>query len=128
MRNLDTPVWSNDGKRVCYMGSTVRGADPATFEVLLGNYARDANNVFFHQIKSQKIDRATFRVLNGNFGVDASNAYFVVTPIRDADPQSFRVLDSSYIPCLDWFSSGGYGVDANSVWFASRIGIHTIAT
>jgi len=126
MRNLDTPVWSNDGKRVYYMGSPVRGADPKTFEVLLGNYARDATNVFFHHNRSQKIDRATFRVLNANFGVDAQHAYFVMTPIADADPQTFRVLDSSYIPCLDWFSNGGYVADAKAVWFASSKSIHCL--
>lgn len=125
MRNIDTPVWSNDGKRVCYMGRPLRGADPKTFEVLFGCYARDARSVFFHEIRSQKIDRATFRVLNANFGVDATHAYFVVTPIPGADPKTFRVLDSSYIPCLDWFSNGGYAADANSVWFAGD-GIYRI--
>jgi hypothetical protein len=127
MRNIDTPVWSNDGKRVYYMGQTVRGADPKTFEVLLGCYARDAQSVFFHMNRSQKIDRATFRVLNANFGVDAAHAYFVVTPIPDADPQTFRVLDSSYVRCLDWFSNGGYVADANSVWYA-RDAIRRIKT
>ncbi|HEX3626863.1 MAG TPA: DKNYY domain-containing protein [Verrucomicrobiae bacterium] len=89
-------------------------------------YARDANSVFFHSMRSQKIDRATFRALNANFGVDSSHAYFVVTPIKDADPQTFRVLDSSYIPRLDWFSNGGYVADVNSVWFASKNGIYRI--
>ena len=94
MNNLDVPVWSNDGKQVCYRGKPVRGIDPKTFEVLLGNYARDAQSVFFHRLKAP-VDRETFRVLNANFGVDATQAYFVVSPIRDADPKSFRVLDSS---------------------------------
>jgi hypothetical protein len=87
MRNIDTPVWSNDGKVVCFMGRPVRGADPKTFEVLLGNYARDAKSVFFSNKRSQKIDRATFRVLNANFGVDSAHAYFEAAPIRDANPE-----------------------------------------
>jgi len=129
MRNLDTPVWSNDGKRVCYMGSPVRGADPKTFEVLLGNYARDAQSVFFHHNRSQKIDRQTFRVLNANFGVDAAHAYFVVTPIGDADPQTFRVLDSSLVAGpFGQFLQAGYVADASSVWFASGGGIYCLKT
>ena len=129
MRNLDTPVWSNDGKRVCYMGRPIRGADPKTFEVLLGNHARDARSVFFHSIRAPKIDRATFRVLNANFGVDAACAYFVVTPIRDADPQTFRVLDSSFVAEPGGhFLQAGYAADATSVWFASGAGIYRLKT
>jgi len=111
------------------MGRPVRGADPKTFKVLLGNYACDARSVFFHRIRSPNIDRATFRVLNANFGVDAARAYFVVTPIRDADPQTFRVLDSSFAtePSGD-FLQAGYAADATSVWFASGAGIHRLKT
>src|SRR5208282_390559 len=128
----DIPVWSNDGKQVCYRGRPVRGADPKTFEVLLGNYARDARSVFFHSLKSPA-DRATFRVLNANFGVDATQAYFVVSPIRDADPKTFRVLDSSLVHNGSSFVSGaflqaGYAADANSVWFASGEGVYRLKT
>jgi hypothetical protein len=127
MRNLDTPVWTNDGKRVCYMGRPVRGADPKTFEVLLGNYARDARSVFFHTIRAAKIDRATFRVLNANFGIDASSAYFVVTPIRGANPGTFRVLDSSLVAEPGGhFLQAGYAADARSIWFASGVGVFRI--
>jgi hypothetical protein len=129
MRNLDTPIWSNDGKRVCYMGKPVRGADAKSFEVMLGNYARDARSVFFHSIRSPKIDRATFRALNANFGVDSSQAYFVVTPIRGADPQTFRVLDSSFAAEPGGhFLQAGYASDASSVWFASGAGIYRLKT
>jgi len=128
MSNLDTPVWSNDGKNVCHMGRPVRGADPETFEVLLGNYAHDARSVFFGSTKSPIIKRASFRVLNANFGVDASKAYFVVTPIRNADPKTFRVLDSSLVamPAPGSFLRAGYATDAKSVWFASGSGIFQI--
>ena len=97
MPNLDVPVWSNDGTKVCYHGKPVRGADPKTFEVLLGDYARDANSVFFHHNKVTQADRATFRALNANFGVDANHAFFVFSQIKDADPKTFRVLDSSLV-------------------------------
>ena len=129
MHNLETPVWANDGKQVRYMGRPVRGADPKTFEVLLGNYARDAHSVYFHSIKSQKIDRATFRVLNANFGVDSSQAYFVVSPIKDSDPKTFRVLDSSLVAESSGnFLQAGFAADATSVWFASGEGIFRIKT
>src|ERR1051325_2169494 len=124
MRNLDTPVWSNDGKRICHMGRTVPGADPKTFEVLLGCYARDAQSVFFGTTRSQKIDRATFCVLSVHFGVDAQNAYFAHTPIPDTDPNSFRVLDSARTPYGSpgpfGFLTAAYVADANRVWFCSN--------
>lgn len=131
VRNLDTPVWLNDGQTISYMGHPVRGADPKTFEVLLGCYARDADSVFFHCRRSQKIDRRTFRVLNAHFGVDAVHAYFITTPIRHADPKSFRVLDSSLVyngetGAAGTFLIAGYGADAKRVWFCSGKGIYQL--
>jgi hypothetical protein len=127
MANIDVPIWENNGKKVLHRGRPVRGADPKTFEVLLGNYARDAKSVFFHSIKSPKIDRDTFRPLNANFGVDATQAYFVVTPIKGADPKTFRVLDSSLVTfSMGAFIASGYAADANSVWHASSQGIYRI--
>jgi hypothetical protein len=106
------------------MGRTVPGAEPKTFEVLLGSYARDANSVFFGSSRSQKIDRATFRVLSVHFGVDAQNAYFSTTPIADADPKSFRVLDSARTPYGSpgpfHFLTAAYVADATRVWFCSN--------
>src|SRR5579863_1754753 len=129
MRNIDVPTWSNDGKKVYHSGRPVRGADPKTFEVLLGRYARDVRSVFFSGTRATKIDRATFRVLNANFGVDFSGAYFVVTLIRDADPRTFRVLDSSLATGpLGCFLQAGYAADRKSVWFASGNGIYRINT
>lgn len=126
-KNVDIPVWMNDGSKVLYRGRALRGADAKTFRVILGNYACDDISVFFHTIKSSKIDRKTFKVLNSNFCVDSKNAYFVVTPIKGADPKSFRVLDSS----LEADSSGnflqaGYAADNKSVWFASGAGIFRV--
>ncbi|NUM55244.1 MAG: DKNYY domain-containing protein [Candidatus Hydrogenedentes bacterium] len=127
MANIDVPVWENDGKKVLHRGRPVRGADPKTFEVLLGNYARDAKSVFFHSIQSKQIDRDTFRPLNANFCIDATQAFFVVTPIKDADPKTFRVLDSSLVFfSMGSFISSGYAADANSVWHASSQGIRRI--
>ncbi|HEY5912344.1 MAG TPA: DKNYY domain-containing protein, partial [Verrucomicrobiae bacterium] len=126
-RNLDTPVWAVDSKHVFYMGRPLPGADPKTFEVLLGNYARDARGVFFGPFRSRKIDHATFRVLNANFGVDSSRAYFVITPIRGAAAERFRVLDASLVAeASGVFLQAGYAADATSVWFASGAGIYRI--
>jgi hypothetical protein len=113
------------------MGRPVHGADPKTFEVLLGSYARDAHNVFFHIHRSQRIDRTTFRVLNLNFGVDDTHAFFAVTPIKGAHSDSFRVLDSSLVHCgssgaAGTFLSAGYAADSQSVWFCSGSGIFRI--
>jgi hypothetical protein len=133
MTNLDVPVWSNDGTQVYHRGVPVSGADPKTFEVLLGNYARDGKSVFFRNVKSKTIDRATFRVLNANFGVDSASAYFAFSPIRDADPASFRVLDSSFVHngasyVAGAFLQAGYAADAHSVWFASGDGVFGLKT
>ena len=126
MSNLDVPLWLNDGKQVLYRGRPVRGADPKTFEALLGSFARDATCVFFNAQKL-KADRATFRPISAYFGADVSQAFFATTPIKDADPNTFHVLDSSLLyASMGKFIGGGYAADAESVWFASSSGIKRI--
>jgi hypothetical protein len=128
MHNLEIPVWSNDGKSVHYMKSLVRGADPKSFEVLLGLYARDANHIFFGPSKCQKMDRDTFKPLNACFGVDSSSAYFCIAPVKQANPTSFRSLDSGLTHngskhCSGGFLRAGYCADDKAVWFCSGGGV-----
>jgi hypothetical protein len=122
MHNLDTKPWSNDGKKVFHYGREIRGADAKTFEVLLGDYARDAKHVYIGSHTCNKIDRATFRVLNANYGVDAHSVWFRNGPIKHADVTTFRPLDSGFIHNGATFAAGaflrdGYSTDGKSVWF-----------
>lgn len=127
MHNLDTPVWSNDGQRVCYMGKQIRGADPKSFETLLGYYARDAKHVYFGPVACRKIERDTFRAIHPCFGADASSAYFCIAPIKQADVGSFRPLDSGLVRGVftfgDQFLHAGYVADNKAVWFCSGNGV-----
>lgn len=121
MDNLDTPTWSNDGQHVRYLKSLVRGADPKTFEVLLGYYARDARQVFFGPVACRKMDRDTFRALNACFAVDSLRAYFCTAPVKQVDPLTFRPLDSGLVHNESKHTSGdflraGYAADAKAVW------------
>jgi hypothetical protein len=131
MHNLDTPVWSNAGKRVYHMGKAIRGADASTFEPLLGYYARDAKQIYFGSSVCKKMDRATFRVLNTSFAVDANSAWFCIAPVKQADVQSFRPLDSGLAHNGSNFVSGsflraGYAADNKAVWFASGGGVYRL--
>lgn len=131
MDNLDTPIWSNDGKQVRYMKSRVRGADPKTFEILLGFYARDARQVFFGPVACKKMDRASFRPINACFAVDSQGAYFCIAPVKQADSASFRPLDSGLIHNESKHASGsflraGYAADSKAVWFCSGGGIYRL--
>jgi hypothetical protein len=132
MDNLDTPIWSNDGKQVRYMKSRVRGADPKTFEVLLGYYARDARQVFFGPAVCRKMDRDSFHPINACFAVDSQSAYFCTAPLKQADPASFRPLDSGLVHneskhCAGDFLRAGYAADSKAVWFCSGGGIIRLA-
>ena len=67
-------------------------ADPATFQHLGGDWARDARHVFV-QGKPKKIDIATFEYLNPVFVKDNDNAYDWEGSIKGADAKTFEVLD-----------------------------------
>ncbi|MFO0888969.1 MAG: DKNYY domain-containing protein [Isosphaeraceae bacterium] len=121
MNNLDTPLWSTDGGKVLHLGRPVRGADPKTFEPLLGTWARDARHVYQGPFRCPKIDRNTFRPLNAIFGIDAAHAYCGGSPICDAEAGSFRTLDAGLQHneargAAGTFLPLGYAADARNVW------------
>lgn len=80
---------------IVYRGSTsIKGADPETFEVFADIWAKDKYHVYTGSSVRKNIDATTFQALNSIFARDSKNIYFIGGTVQKIkDPGSFEVLD-----------------------------------
>lgn len=122
-----------------YCIGEVVGADPATFEALDFDLARDARNVFRDDQIFPGADPATAEVVHPNFvWRDRNTVYYQHIPMENADPKTFRHLDQAFYRDADdvfWsderligadpasfrtFGDVPYAADKNRVWLGSE--------
>lgn len=116
------------------------GADPATFEVMDFNLAKDAHRVWRTDVPIEGADAATARVVNpGWVWKDRRTVYYQFTALDDVDPESFRHLNQAFYrdarqvywsttrldgADVNTFRTFGndipYGADRQHVWFGDR--------
>jgi hypothetical protein len=89
--------------------STVKEADPNSFESLQGRYAKDRHRVYLSGVAIPEADPQSFKVLSDTYAKDNARAYFENTPILGADPGSFVAL-----------SDLNYGRDKNDIYILGR--------
>lgn len=94
--NADHYLFTKDATTVHVNGNPIDGADPSTFEVLQGAYARDNDRVYYFTDQIAGADLASFRVLDGPYAADATRVYWMGKPIEGADPQTIRVLNADF--------------------------------
>ncbi|OMF96085.1 DKNYY domain-containing protein [Paenibacillus sp. FSL R7-0273] len=70
----------------------VRGADPATFEVLSGIYGRDSEGIYCTWRKVSAARTQAFEALGGLYGKDSENIFYNGYRVDSADPDSFQCL------------------------------------
>ena len=87
----------------------IAGADPATFEVITGTYAKDRHHVYHEGNPIETADPDTFRPIRGQYWKDKAHVFLGEWMLRGADPATFRVLETSQ----EW------GLDANDVYFGT---------
>jgi hypothetical protein len=71
-------------------------ADPSTFQILPGRYARDATHVYFEAATIPVRDVASFTVLDNSFAKDRFTGYYMQLPIAGSDGPTFVGLDGHY--------------------------------
>lgn len=106
--------------RVLFGTRTIKGADPATFEVLNHMWARDCHRVYTYDHPLSKADVATFEPLNAIFAKDNRHVFFVNGVVPNADAPTFEVLDPGWIKGpmgADDLILQGYGRDGLQVFF-----------
>ncbi|MEP6903859.1 MAG: DKNYY domain-containing protein [Actinomycetota bacterium] len=99
--------YSKDSANVYWKNKKI-GADPATFEVLVVEdsdgfaYAKDAKNVYYCALKSDRADAATFVALKGGYGKDKNNVWYAqhstepAFVVENADVATFETYDSGF--------------------------------
>lgn len=72
-------------------------ADPASFEVLARNLARDKNHVWYYERIQSRVDPATVELVDdGRVFKDRDSVHYAYDEIVGADPASFRHVASGY--------------------------------
>lgn len=95
-----TPLgYAKDNESVYFYEETfgaprpLRGADPATFEVLSYGYGADATRVYCRGSRLSRADRGSFEVLGPHHGRDARHVFYADYLIPDADPETFEIVE-----------------------------------
>lgn len=91
----DHYLFTKDANVVEVNGTVIAGAEPSTFRVLQGGYARDGRSIFYFTDQVVDADPATFEPLAGSYARDGRHAYWMGGAIQGADPASFRVLNAN---------------------------------
>lgn len=117
-----------------WFGSTrVAGADPGTFELLVGlsdyyagrgyvfhTYARDAKRVYYVGVEIPGADRATFLPIGDNtaYGADHKHVFLAGIEIPGANPATFVPL---WHPINEGCQLSEYAKDTSHVFYKSQI-------
>ncbi|HEV7800825.1 MAG TPA: DKNYY domain-containing protein [Burkholderiales bacterium] len=107
----ESPFQQKDGAWY-YNETLIAEADPKSFQVLSGHYAKDTSRVYYADTRRdskdyfttkrsqvtvvERADPGTFRHLNSEYAKDKDNVFFegVAFPVKDID--SFELLDYGY--------------------------------
>ncbi len=92
----DHYLYTKDARAVHVNGNPIPGADPSTFQVLQGAYARDTQRVFYFDQQIADADLSSFRPLDGPYAADSARVYWMGKTIDGADPSTFRVLNANF--------------------------------
>ncbi|HEX7827910.1 MAG TPA: DKNYY domain-containing protein, partial [Mycobacterium sp.] len=110
---LERPGFAKDAQHV-FQRDTAISSDPAHFELLDGELAKDRTAVYWSDGRVLSNDPAHFAIISNTdhylFTKDAKTVHVNGNPIAQADPATFRVL------------GGAYSTDGQRVYyFADRI-------
>jgi hypothetical protein len=87
--DADHYLYTKDGSVVHVNGSPIADADPATFQVLQGAYARGDRRAFYFDQPIAVAELPKFRPLKGPYAEDLSRVYWMGKAIDGADPAIF---------------------------------------
>ena len=91
--NDDFPSYGKDSQSVYFMGKTIIGADPSSWEPIHANFAKGASAVFYLGDKIPLIDPKTFTVVGDQFFKDATRAGYRSTVFSGVDVATFEFVD-----------------------------------
>ena len=107
------------------------GANPKTFEIMDGNFARDDKNLYIFEYKVDGIDPKTFETLNYEMIKDKNGVYFLENISEENENSEIKVkkLDSKGIDLKSFKNvdnSDYYFKDKNGVYYENSENLHKI--
>jgi hypothetical protein len=96
LSDADYYLFAADSSTVYVNGNAIKHADPATFEVYSGAYAKDAEQLYYFTDLISEGDAATFKVLEAPYARDKAHAYWMGKVVPHADPRTFVVLNANF--------------------------------
>jgi hypothetical protein len=108
-----------DGTNVYVDGTLLQGADPKTFMILNGNFAKDNNSLYDICLGEEcnfgpvpGIDAATYVLLPGStvYAKDKNSFYFGETPISVTATSTFTPIDDCYAKDAVQVYDGAYPI------------------
>lgn len=107
--------WTSEGH---FWVVEIPDADPATFEIIDFNLAKDARRVWRTDVPIKGADAATAHVVKPGFvWKDKHSVYYQFTRLSGADPKSFRHLEQAFYrdaKHIYWSSTRLKGADVNT--------------
>jgi hypothetical protein len=103
-------VFAKDANTVWYMDEPLARSDPASFVVVDHRMGKDRSHVYFAGQRVRHLHAPTFRHAGSGYFADQNGVYWGVDPVRGADPETFEVLGGSFI-----------GKDADSVFRSGQL-------
>lgn len=87
--------YARDARRVYFGGRprVIRGADPASFQVMAHLYARDRTHAYLEGKRIEGAEAATFEVITELYAKDANHVFYAGSLVEGADPSTFALLD-----------------------------------
>ena len=103
--------YSKDKNSVYLLNYKIKGADPKTFEYVVGVYSKDKNKIFYADKEIKKADFETFEIINVSYSKDKSHVYYEEEVIKEADAGTFKLVNKSDF----------YFKDKNYVYFGGKV-------
>ena len=116
-RSYGESYWVKSGSEVFYRHQPVRGADPASFQVYRGGFAKDARACYAQSKRLRGADPASFRALNFAYAADLEHVWTIAGEIKDAHRPTFEVCDGGAVSVGVVLVPTGYARDQSQVHF-----------
>tara|TARA_B110000495_G_scaffold165294_1_gene151055 strand:- start:537 stop:1718 length:1182 start_codon:yes stop_codon:yes gene_type:complete len=98
---------ARDKNHAWYYGKILPGVDATSLQIVDSGFVwKDDHHVWYKHKKIAGADPATFKHLEHGFYRDAENVYWCDTVLKGADPHTFRTFGEN----------SSYGADKNRVW------------
>jgi hypothetical protein len=101
-------MYSRDHTAVFFGDSLIRGADPASFQVLpLGDrWAKDAKAVYYGEHSLPLVDLKTFKQVDSEYAKDAQHVFYENKIVEGADSNTFEVVDGKALDSARTYQAG----------------------